>query len=323
MARVANYEHSLVFDKMKHIRERIPNNYTSLQYLRTLDYFLWESVKPIALNCPSLFNNYLAKIVARQSLKASAKFTSDERHKVPITFFNTLMQSDDEKAFEASRKMYINRGLMFGFISLFLRMMEPYVKIQADRNNLLRHTYCERIENNSGLKPGALLYPALMNVRHWDERARNWKAMITEKYTRMALQQAQRTYTDYNHAVRLDDVVQIYLLTVNKAIDRCDARQGVLTTFIQSWFKSAKGEVAAMANANQDQSIESLVEDHGDAVHEVLGTTEPDQMMELWQHVAMVAAQIDPEGLVRTVMGIPQHVSSSERKLLEMFRCHT
>lgn len=317
-----SYEHSAVFDSMKNVREGIQNNYTSLQYLQTLDLFLWESLKPIAAECPSLFYNYLAKTVARQSLKPSAKLTSDERLKLPIQLFNTLTNPDPGKAFASARLLYINRGIMFGFVSLFLNKLQYYSELHQSKHRIdmpTRTTLIHQIEQHVGLREGGILYPALMQTRFWDTKARWWKTLIIEKYTRMTVLQAQNTYKDFNHYVKLDDVVQIYLAVLNRAIDRCDARQGVLTTFIQNWFKSARGEVAAMAAGQQDSSYESLIEDHGDAIHGVIGVTLPDLTAELRTHIAFVASQADPEGLVRTALGIPQFVTRAQRAILEEF----
>ncbi len=317
-----NYTHSRVFDSMKNVKEVIQGNYTSLQYLQTLDLFLWGALKPIAAECPILFNNYIAKVVARQTLKASAKLSSGDRTKLPIQLFNTLITVDPESSFEASRLLYINRGILFGFVSFFLNKLEYYSDLQTGRyklSDIERRTVCHVIEAQIGLREQGLLYPALMQVRHWDAKARWWKGLIIEKYTRMAVLQAQRTYKDFNHCVTLDDVVQVYMMIVSKAIDRCDARQGVLTTFIQNWFKSARGEVAHMAASQGDSSYEALTEEHGDAVHEILGTTLPDTTAELQEHVAYVASLADPVGLVRTRLGIPQYVTRKQRALLEVF----
>lgn len=316
------YEHSRVFDSMKTTKEKISANYTSLQYLQTLDYFLWEALKPIALECPSLFYNYLAKIVARQTLKPSSKLTSDDRAKLPVQLFNTLNLADPVKAFEHSRLLYINRGIMFGFISLFLNKLRFYEQLQQSKrtyDSVQRATLIHHIEQQMGLRAQGNLYPAMMQVTYWDTKARWWKELIIEKYTRMAVLQAQRTYKDFNHFVPLDDVVQIYLVVVSRAIDRCDARQGVLTTFIQNWFKSARGEIARMCETQQDSSYESLTEDHGDAIHEIIGVTLPDLTDELRTHMAYVASQVDPVGIVRTLLGIPQFVTRQQREILEEF----
>lgn len=316
---VRAYTHSTVFDKLKNTKETIQGNYTSLQYLQTLDYFLWEAVKPIAAECPSLFYTYFAKIVARQALKPSSKFTSNDRAKLPIQFFNALVEADSEKSFEHIKDMHVNRGLLFGLVSFFLNSLESYARIQTHprMSEVVRASLIQHIGLQMGLRENGLLYPAMQQVEYWDAKARTWKSSIVEKYTRMTLMHAQRTYTDFNHAVDLDDVVQIYMVTASKSIDRCDSRQGVLTTFIQNWFKSARGEVAALAEAEQDASIDALVEEHGDAVADMLGSTMPDLSVELQQQVAYASYVTDPVGVVRTSLGIPQYVSLVDRQLLE------
>lgn len=313
------YEHSVAFEKMKVVREQISTNYTSLQYLQTLNHFLWKALTPIALECPEFFKGYLCKIVARQSLKASAKFTSNDRQKLPIQLFNCL-RADGEKMVELAKDMHINRGLLFGFISFFLNRLKVYRKLHDNaRLTVLTRSLCWQIERQMGLREGGELYAAIMEVEYWSAKARKWKEQIVEKYTRMALLQAQATYRDYNYVVKLDDIVQIYLLVVSRAIDRCDSRHGVITTFMQSWFKSAKSEVAKLAEGHQDSSYEGLIEEHGDAVHDLLGTVMPDQSAEMWQHAAYIGMQVDPEGLVRTSMHIPQYVSLKHRRLLQEF----
>lgn len=317
-----SYEHSQVFDIMKNTREGIKDNYTSLQYLQTLDYFLWESLKPIAAECPSFFYNYLCKVVARQSLKASVKLTSSDRMKLPVQLFNTLTNPVPSKSFDQARLLYINRGVLFGFVSLFLRKLRYYMELHQSMHNLdspSRNTLIYRIEQQVGVRPNGNLYSALLQIIYWDKKARWWKELIMQKYTRMAILNAQRTYKDFNHFVPLSDVVQVYMLVTSRAIDRCDARQGVLTTFIQNWFKSARGEVAHMAENQKDASYESLVEDHGDAIHDIVGVTLPDLTEELQTHISYIASTLDPEGLVRTVLGIPQFATRSQRNILQEF----
>lgn len=318
-----SYEHSKAFDVLKTIKEAIDTNYTSLQLLQTLDHFLWSALKPIATECPEFFKSYLCKVVARQSLKASAKFTSSERHLLPVLLFNVLAAKTEDKAFEASQALHLNRGPLLGLVSFFLGRLAYYKDLHQSMHRRLSpievRSICNRIEQSMGLRSGGALYPALMEIQFWDTKARWWKELIIQKYTRMAILQAQRTYTDYNKVVKLDDVVQIYLLVVSRAIDRCDSRHGVLTVFIQNWFKSAKGEVAKMAEGQQDSSYDSLIEEHGDAIHDILGVSMPDFSAETWEHIAYECKVADPEGLVRTAMHVPQHVSLAHRKLLLEF----
>lgn len=318
-----NYQHSRVFDTFKTTKEAISSNLTSFQYLSTLDFFLWRALEPIAAECPSLFFNYLAKVTARQSLKASAKLTSDDRTKLPVHLFNTVTAKDPATAFKTAKQMYINRGILFGFISIFRNRLKYYAElhsgIDTKMTEAVRRTLIYRIETSIGLRPHGNLHAALMQAIYWDDKARHFKSLIVEKYTRMAIMQAKSTYQDYHHFEELDDVVQIYMLVVNRAIDRCDARQGVLTTFIQNWFKSARGEVAKMSEGQTDQSYDSLIADSGDSAHEILGVAMPDIDMELLQHVAWVAKQVDRQGLVRTFLGIPEFVPPNQKQILMRF----
>jgi len=216
--------------------------------------------------------------------------------------------------------MYINRGILFGFLSLFLNKLKAYEPLHSPfvvMNDVIRRSEMYKIEQEVGLKPGGSLYAALQQVRYWDEKARDFKGKIIQKYTRMALLQAKATYEDFNHYVKLDDVVQIYLLVVSRAIDRCDARQGVITTFTQNWFKSARSEVRELAKTQGDQSFEELSEEHGDAVSDIIGYCIPDTTPELEQHIAYVAKQVDKQGYLRGPLHIPEFVTKEHRAILE------
>ncbi len=314
-----NYQHSIAFEKLKSLRETVTTNYTSLQYLQTLDHFLVEALKPISRECPELFKSYIAKIVARQTLKSSSKFTSNDRTKLPVLLFNSIMAAPDRTVSQVE-ELHINRGLYFGFISWFLQHLKEYKDLhKGAKLGVETRSQCYAMERSVALRHKGDLYGAILEVEYWSNKAREWKEQIVEKYTRMAILQAQSTYKDYGHRVSLDDICQIYLMVVSRAIDRCDSRHGVITTFVQNWFKSAKSEVAKLAGEPTDQSYDSLVEEHGDGIHDILGSVDPDNTTEIWQHVSYVACKIDKAGLVRTKLGIPQYVSIQHRNLLEQF----
>jgi hypothetical protein len=77
--------------------------------------------------------------------------------------------------------------------------------------------------------------------------------------------------------------------------------------------------VAKLAESQGDESYESLTEDYGDAAHTILGVVMPDSESELVMHIAHVAKQVDPVGVVRTCMGIPEFVERKYREDLEVF----
>jgi hypothetical protein len=322
MALKRSYTHSEVFEKIKATDEKIKDNYTSLQYLQTLDMFIWEALEPIYEECPHFFRCYIAKIVARQSAKASAKFSSSDRGKLPILLFNFLTELNPKKALEHVKDMNLNRGILFGLINLFLAFTHEYEKLNSPFHKLdplVRRYRIYKIEQRVGLRPQGNLFRAIQQVRYWDVRARTWRSQIIEKYHRMTLNYAKTTYVDYNHFIPLDDVVQIFLTTMTRAIDRCNAKQGVLTTFIQNWLKSARSEVADLCKGQTDQSFETLSEEYGDAISEVIGFTEEDRTAELYELLAAKAKVVDKIGLTRYSLGIPEFLTSFERETLEMF----
>ena len=151
---------------------------------------------------------------------------------------------------------------------------------------------------------------------YWFEKAQDFKSKIMQKYVRMTLLRAQKAYTECNYEVDLDDVTQIYLQIMSKAIDRCDSRFGVLTTFIQSWLKSAKAIVQQMVkNKQHSTSYEGLIEEFGDSAN--FGSTFFDSSFDTLEELSYVAQKIDRSGCLRLRYKIPQYMSLSNRKILE------
>lgn len=310
------YTHSQAFGDLKATDEALKDNLTSAQYLHTLDYFLWKALAPILDTCPNLFLNFAAKCVAHQILAPNAKYTSGDRDLLPINLF--ILLSADHDRLELARELYLNRGLTFGLISLFLGLTKEYQEIVEGRSLLSKRERSSRmaqIENELGATGS--LYEPIQQVSHWLEKANQWKNVIIQKYTRLTIMMAQRTYVDYQHAVDLDDVVQVYLMITSKAIDRCDPRLGVLTTFIQQWMKSARARVAAQAAATKNDSLESLHDLLGDSLEAM--SVDPDRTTELVQAISFAAMRVDPLGLVRNQLNIPQYMSAVNREKLAHF----
>lgn len=313
-----NYRHSRTFGELKSIHEGLQSNLTSAQYLHTLDYFLWNAIRPIANACPQFFLNFVAKVVARQTIAPNAKYTSGDKHQLPIQLVKALIADSDDQRVKEVQDMYLNRGLTFGFVGLFLTTCGSYnqatdVQIRAKR--FVLHSAVAATEHRLGARYP--LYEVIKSATFWSDKARAWKSTIVEKYTRLALNAAQKTYVDYGHRIDLDDITQVYLVITAKAIDRCDPRMGVLTTFIQQWFKSAKAIVDQMAETRVEESLDALSDVLGDSMN--LGSVDPDRTREILNSISWAAQAADPEGYVRTALGIPQWVSAKDREFLAHF----
>ncbi len=311
----ARYEHSETFSILKSTHEVIEGNLTSSQYLQTLDYFIWNAVTPIALECRPFFNAFIVKCVATQSLNLGTKYASAEKETLPSLLFNLCTVTRGEQALEHLKNMRLNRGVLFALITAFQGIVTDYQSLHSPLNDLSPSERASRmrlIEESVGCISGARLYSVVGIVDYWDRKARWFKGLIAQKYTRMALLQAQKTYVDFGHRIPLDDIAQVYLLVVNKAIDRCDSRLGVLTTFINRWLPTARSMAAKLLE--HSESYENLSELNEESI--VNNSTKPDTSYEDLQDLAYRAFKIDPVGIVRTSLGIPQYVTRQQRQLL-------
>lgn len=304
-----SYQHSETFASLKTLKETITENLTSYQWLSTLDFFIESAIDPIATAYPDFLDNYFAKVVAWQTTKPSVKFSRNAKATLPALLFNSLTTEGAKKR-EFQKAMMFNRGVLFGVINSYLRTVnsfmalhDPATKIPVNKRLLLIR--------DAESKTSPHLYSATLQVQFWSEKAYAFKELIVQKYVRLALMSAKRTYTLVDHKHNLNDIIQIYLVFLSKAIDRCDSRQGVLTTFIQTWFYSARAEVQKAVAEDQHSSYEELMENG-----QFADATQPDCKYESLQHVSAVAKELDPEGVLRFATGIPEFLTSHQLKIL-------
>jgi hypothetical protein len=318
-----SYEHSEIFARLKDVKERIGTNLTSLEYLETLDMFLWRAIGSIRKAMPGLVDEFMVKAIAQQTFKSSTKFSSimkEEKGKLPVILFNALTERDRE-SLDGYKNLRLNRGMLFGLIKIFMDRTSAYMEL-VNEPPLSRQEWKNRarqlkaMEKKLGVVEGVALSNVVEDVNIWYERAREWKESIIEKYTRKAIGQAKVAYEDYNYAMDLSDVIQIHMVLLSRAINRCDSRLGVLTTFITSWFKSARSEMKKIIESSQEVSYEAMLEEMGDAA-EAEGAEDKTLMTrESVQHIAMLAKQIDPTGVLRIHLGIPEFMPLDKRKIL-------
>ena len=308
------YKHSEVFAEVKAIKEDIQVNLTSLQYLQILDYYLWNSLQFIIKISPNFFLCYLSKVIAYQQIHPMSKLSSESRESITNNFYNYVTTQNIDYV----KKLYLNRGLYFGIIFYWLSKSNEYFRLRSPFNDQEENVAerMHKITNELAIENISLYYAHFKQVEYWFEKAQDFKSKIMQKYVRMTLLRAQKAYTECNYEVDLDDVTQIYLQIMSKAIDRCDSRFGVLTTFIQSWLKSAKAIVQQMVkNKQHSTSYEGLIEEFGDSAN--FGSTFFDSSFDTLEELAYVAQKIDRSGCLRLRYKIPQYMSLSNRKILE------
>lgn len=308
-----SYQHSETFANLKNLKEQVPDNLTSYQWLSTLDFFIESAIDPIATAYPDFLDNFYAKVVAYQSIRPSVKFSRNAKDTLPAHLFNSLTtQGRDKREFQ--KAMMLNRGVLFGAINMYLATVDSYMKLHDPETRIPKRRR-QLLLKLADDKATPYLFAATQQVRYYATKAYQFKELIIQKYVRMTLMAAKRTYIETDHKVKLDDAIQVYLMYLSKAIDRCDSRQGVLTTFIQTWFYSARAEIQRSLADEQHSSYEELVENGVFA-----DATQPDCKYEVLQHVAATAKTLDPEGTMRFALGIPEFMTSEQVRILQMFR---
>lgn len=308
-----SYQHSETFAQLKVSKEVVDQNLTSYQWLKTLDHFIENAIDPlVTANC-DLVDNYFAKVTAWQSHKPSIKFTREPKSGLPSMLFNSLTTSGRVKR-QWQRDMLLNRGLLFGLLSVFAdtvnnykQLHDPWFPIPYSKRLRLMRLAAKRCGSD-------FLYASITESEFWSRKAYYFKELLLQKYIRLALMQAQRTYKEINCVISLDDIVSIYLSYLSKAIDRCDSRQGVLTTFIQVWFYSARTEVTKLASASNVESYDQILESGFYS-----GSTEPDSDLETTQYISYEAKRVDPEGVVRFSLGIKEFFVQKQLKIVQKF----
>lgn len=310
------YQHSEVFARLKAISENIKVNLTSLEYLQILDYFLKNSWKRVVLHYPEFTNNYLAKVLSFTSYHRSYKVCSEPKQQFAGLIYKCILSENNAKVL-AFERLHLNRGIIFGLLSQWLTLADkrneiwsPFTKGLTERERFIAS---DKIDQQLGLKNKDDFQTIYSEVTYWYNKARDFRTMICQKYTRFALLQAQKAYVQYNYRISLNDISVIYCLIVGKAVDRCDARFGVLTSFIQNWMKSAQCQVAKLAKQDNHYSLEALHEQYGDAAN--LPSVEL-QTSDNINDIAYKARVADPDGVLRATLGIPEYLSIEDQTFL-------
>jgi hypothetical protein len=311
----SSYTHSESFAKLKNIKEDVDENLTTAQWLQTLDHFLESAIDPIATSSPAFLDNFFAKVLAWQSHKPSIKFSRNDKGKMPVFVFNSITTSGRLKR-ENQKLVLLNRGLLFGLLSIFLKTVNTYKRLHCCDVRMSREKRLSLISRYERVH-GPHLYSVISQTEYYSTKAHWFKELIMQKYTRLALVNAKNTYKAVGYEVGLDDIVQTYLIYLSRAIDRCDSRQGVLTSFIQTWFYSARAEVQKGNTEHNHVSYDEMLE-----IGAQMATTLVDTSFEAVQHLSYTAKQVDPEGVLRFQLGIPEFFTKQDLLKLKLFATH-
>lgn len=322
---------SRVLDSLKRVNEQLDHNYTSYQLLSVLDKLTWKAMWPI-VNTTNYFDRVLATVVAWAAINPRRKVSSLPRDRFNTYAMAYLSAEDPKLKMRILRRMRLERNIPLFVIGRFLHLTQDQ-SVEKPKPALV---------NALAIKDHQNLWFAVRECDYWYKHAVAFKGMILEKYMRFVMMEAQLFYKQQRNNnphlnFDLDDIAQNFVLAVNKAIDKCDAQQGTLTSYIQNWIKDAKGNpqlrgeygIAYTIPASQRRNMTKT--DHPKAVN-IAVSIESDELLNLASdsdvagdyerkrtidHVRLLAKRADPSGISRMFLGIGEILSPSELHKLQ------
>lgn len=298
-----SYESSRVFSDLKDIKERIPGNMTTYQYLATYDEMIINALSPIVLGT-EFMDRFLLRTMGWQSKNFRRKVSFLPRPEVSSRVM-TFLSSPKDRRLQSFKAIRLERGLLIEAATIFVRTLSEYESIcklepsVVSKFSSMHEALFSKNETERELGSDGGLLSIIREVRYWLDIASKFKEKLLEKYVRLCIKTAQKDYVSYfDCSVNLDDLAQTYVLTASRAIDKCDYRQGVLTHHIQKWMFTARD------NASRQRLIS-------------LEGVDPVSLTDLEDNptfepgydnvnvIAELAGLIDPEGAARCFLQLP------------------
>ena len=328
-----DYRHSNTFASLKGVRETLNGNHSTVQYMRILDAYLTAAIEPLLLRT-NYADNKLCELLAWSTHNSRRKITMDKSIDHPGIIYDIVSRPvDDTRRLLLWKSLKVDRGVAFYILDSFLHDVgEKYESVSNCDVSKPAGTIGSTLSFNgyaaqkleAEYECVAPLIGTHKQVAFWEPKARAFKRVIIEKYVRFCLMTAQRDYTGFfAHEVELDDIIQAYLFMASRAIDRCDADQGALTSHITNWFLTARNKLnIERQNRHKEDQFGDLSLNSSDTETSVWGVPslsvdDVASASEETQHLYTIAKQADQEGLGRYLAGFEESLSPSEVNLLK------
>jgi len=236
------YDSSIV-SSLKTVKEQIQGNYTSSQLLQVLDRLLEQAIVPIIENT-TFMDRIVSVIIGWYTDNPCRKISSIGREKTFSLLFLYLAAKTVRAKKRILRQLRLERNILISTITLFLEHVRPYRDLMIRKiktKDPFRRASLQQNLDDIEKQVGAVseVYPMCETVTYWLAEAMRFKNMILEKYMRHIVNRAHAFQSQSGSRVDIEDLIQNFVLAASKAIDKADAGQGTLTTYINHWLKNA------------------------------------------------------------------------------------
>lgn len=302
-----DYKSSVSFGVLKGIEEHIVGNFSSRQYAEVLDTLLYSAAQDIVLNT-NWFDRFLPRILNWYATNSNRKLTNISKEKLQ-TLVGVFLLVEPPDKLELLKQMSLERNLVFLIINTFVEQTRSIKHVTEHCSNnchdgLPFYRWITELQNVTG---GKHLYCTSRNAEFWITRYVEFRGFLIEKYTRLAITQAQRLYVEVKHELVLSDIISQFMLSVGRAIDKYDCGRGSLTAYIQVWFKNARTQVfKELEQTRNTSSLDELIENKAWSPAELPSVETDIERKQDIQLVRDLAKIVDPQGWARIKLGIEE-----------------
>jgi len=219
-------------------KEMITANLSSKQIIVILNALLNAAAEP-------LFQH--SHLMRQLVLQAMLQTQVDHRRKISIhSKENTaalIIYGITNRDFSAIKHCEIDRGTLFKAVDIVYGRLKQAVELER---RLVRRPKSSKLLLRQAMlahrlgMPVNLMTPLARWIGEYYELYLQFKERIIAKYIKFAYQEANRARALTDLHVDVGELFKNYLLALNRAIDKCDANRGTLTSYIQQWMMSAR-----------------------------------------------------------------------------------
>jgi hypothetical protein len=217
--------------------EQLSRNIHTPALLSILDDLLYCAFEPLYKETP-FFRRLLMQVILYA--------TEDNRRRISLIdkekMNSWLLKAVYDNSFDFFTMAKLDRGIYVDLISQALKLLEPIEQIEKGilgKNKLMFLEQRRKLGLLFSVNEDRL-YPLYQWVNSYLKQYLKFKEMIISRYYRLAYHEANKIYHTQSKRIDTTDLCKNLVLSTWKAIDRCDASQGTLTSFIQRSFLNAK-----------------------------------------------------------------------------------
>lgn len=302
MEHLYNYQRSQNIDILKHTKETISGNFSSEQYISTIDILLFNCIDGI-LRSSDYLDECISSFMLMHIYSKNNKHSSFKKELTLSLCAKFLAADDCDTKLKILKAVKLHRNHPILFIEKWLEKTKKY------RILYLKKQSVSHIEKSVCHKKGKhdSLFACIASVNYWFHLLLELKAIVLEKYHRLIVRESVNVYKTISYSSNLDDIVQLLSLEAIRALDRCNIEKGPITPYMQRLLRFAGNKIdfesdsAYIVKGNKGNYRHKSVE-LSENTQSIDGSDDTGDL----DHVRKIAKIIDPDGAARYYLNIDE-----------------